>query len=348
MNTLAGANPKLRPREVRVGVIGLGLMGRTHVESYRNADRAGEACRLVAVADPNPDRLTGRIAVEGNLQSASDPDALLFDPLTVRTGTDAATVIDDSEVELVSICTPTDTHVELARRALRAGKHVLLEKPIALDPRAIDELGDEAQRAQRICMPAMCMRYWPGWSWLRDAVRDERYGPVRSAVFQRLASRPTWNPMFYADAARSGGALFDLHVHDADLAHWLFGAPDEITATGSIDHVTALYRYSNGPRHVVLEGGWDHASGFPFRMRFVVAFERATAEFDLRRDPALEISVDGRVETPALDTATGYDLEVRAALGAARDPSPSDLRRSLPTLAESAAVTRSILSYRIG
>lgn len=349
-----------RAREVRVGVIGLGLMGRTHVESYASAARAGNVCRLVAVADPNPERLTGRITVEGNLQRASDADALLFDPRSVRTGTSAANVIDDPEVDLVSICTPTDTHVELARRALRAGKHVLLEKPVALDPRAIDELADEAQRAQRICMPAMCMRYWPGWSWLRDAVRDGRYGKVRSAVFQRLASRPTWNAAFYADSARSGGALFDLHVHDADLAHWLFGAPDEIAATGSIDHVTAIYRYANGPQHVVLEGGWDHASGFPFRMRFVVLFERATAEFDLRRDPRLEISIDGRVETPALESATGYDLEVRAVLGAVRsadagaalasvrDPDASGARHDLPTLAESAAVTRSIRRYSLG
>lgn len=347
MNGFERAESVSRAREVRVGVIGLGLMGRTHVESYASAARASDACRLVAVADSSPQRLTGRIAVEGNLQRASDAEALLFDPERVRTGTNAASVIDDPEVELISICTPTDTHVELARSALRAGKHVLLEKPVALDPRAIDELAEEAQRARRICMPAMCMRYWPGWSWLRAAVRDGRHGSVHSAVFQRLASRPRWNPAFYADSARSGGALFDLHVHDADLAHWMFGAPDEITATGSIDHVTAIYRYAKGPGHVVLEGGWDHAEGFPFRMRFVVSFERATAEFDLRRDPRLEISTEGRIETPELDTATGYELEVRAALAGVREFDSSTSRNDLPNLAEAAAVTRSIRRYSL-
>ncbi len=327
-------------REISVGVIGLGLMGRTHIEAYRSAARAGNACRLVAVADPNAERLTGRIVVEGNLQSSSAPEQL-FDPGAVRTGTDASIVLDDAEVELVSICTPTDTHVELARRALRAGKHVLLEKPVSLDPRAIEGLALEAERVNRICTPAMCMRFWPGWSWLREAVSDGRYGAVHSAVFQRCASRPTWNPSFYADSKRSGGALFDLHVHDADLAHWLFGAPESIAATGSIDHVTALYRYAAGPRHVVLEGGWDHAPGFPFRMRYVVAFEHATAEFDLRRTPHLEISTDGRVETPTLAELTGYDGEVRAVLDAVRSGSARDL----PTLVESAQVTRSIRGY---
>jgi len=330
------------PREIGVGVIGLGLMGRTHVEAYGAAARAGNPCRIVAVADPDAARLSGRVTVQGNLQSSAS-DALLFDPRDVRTSTEARRVIDDPAVELVSICTPTDTHVDLARQALRAGKHVLLEKPVSLDPAAIDALADEADRAGRICAPAMCMRFWPGWSWLREAVRDGRYGPAHSAVFQRLASRPAWNPGFYADPSRSGGALFDLHVHDADLAHWLFGAPDTIHATGSADHVTALYRYANGPQHVALEGGWDHATGFPFRMRFVVAFERATAEFDLRRDPKLELSIDGRVETPALDDGTGYDGEVRAVLDAAR----SGDAHGLPTLRESAMVTRSIRRYGI-
>jgi predicted dehydrogenase len=342
------------PREVRVGVVGLGLMGRTHVEAYRAASLAGNPCRLVAVADPNADRLEGRVRVEGNLQSAAG-DAQLFDPRVVRTSADARTVIEDPEVELVSICAPTDAHVDLARRAARAGKHVLLEKPVALDPLAIDALDEDVERAGTICAPAMCMRWWPGWSWLRDAVRDERYGRVESAVFQRCASRPTWNPGFYGDSARSGGALFDLHVHDADLAHWLFGAPDEIAATGTRDHVTALYRYARGPRHVALEGGWDHAAGFPFRMRYVVAFERATAEFDLRRTPQLEISSAGRIETPELEAITGYDGEVRAALDAVRAHGTADVTAeggrpgaaTLPTLREAAEVTRSILRYGI-
>lgn len=328
------------PREIAVGVIGLGLMGRTHIEAYRSASRSGNPCRLVAVADPNAERLTGRIAVEGNLQSTAATEPL-FDPRVVRTSTDASSVLDDPEVELISICTPTDTHVDLARRALRAGKHVLLEKPVSLDPREIDALGIEAERAKRICMPAMCMRFWPGWSWLREAVSDGRHGVVHSAVFQRCASRPTWNSGFYGDSKRSGGAVFDLHVHDADLTHWLFGTPDSIVAAGSSDHVTALYRYANGPRHVVLEGGWDHAPGFAFRMRFVVAFEHATAEFDLRRTPHLEVTTDARVETPTLENITGYDGEVRALLDAVRS---GDVR-GLPTLAESAAVTRSIRGY---
>jgi predicted dehydrogenase len=317
-------------------------MGRTHVEAWRSAARSGNPVRLVAVADPDPARLTGRVTVAGNLEGQADAGPL-FDPRAVRTGTDAEAVLDDPEVEIVSICTPTDTHVNLARRALERGKHVLVEKPVSLDPRAIDDLAAAASRAGRICMPAMCMRFWPGWSWLFDAMRDGRFGAVRSATFERLGAPPGWNRAFYGDRTRSGGALFDLHVHDADLVHALFGRPDSVAAAGTSDHVTALYRYARGPAHVALEGGWLGA-GFPFRMRYVVAFERATAEFDLRREPKLEVARDGHVEAPALEPWTGYDGEVRALLDAVRGGDA----RGLPTLAEAAAVTRTIGAYGIG
>lgn len=324
-------------REIGVGVVGLGLMGRVHVEAYRAA-----GARLVAVSDRNRERLSGRTDARGNLQSGGE--ATLFDPALVRASDDPCAVLDDPRVELVSICTPTESHVELAMQALAAGKHVLVEKPVSLDASAIERLERAAFDARRLCMPAMCMRFWPGWSWLRDAVRDRRYGAVRSASFQRCASRPSWGLEFYADPARSGGALFDLHVHDVDLVHWLFGAPDEVHASGTLDHVTTLYRFAHGPAHVAVEGGWDHADGFPFRMRYVIGFEHATAEFDSRRAAPLEIARNGRLDVVALEPGTGYDGEVRHALECVR----AGRIDAAATLAEAAAVTRTLHAERVG
>lgn len=327
-------------REIGVGVVGLGLMGRVHLEAYAAAARDGVACRVVAVSDRDERRLDGRLDAAGNLQGASERRA--FDPSVVRAHREAERVFADPEVELVSVCTPTDTHVALATAALRAGKHVLLEKPVALDARAVDELARVAREARRVCMPAMCMRFWPGWSWVREAIADGRHGAVRSVVLQRGASRPTWGGGFFADEARSGGALFDLHVHDVDLVrHWL-GDPTSVVATGGSDHLTTLYRYPSGPAHVVAEGGWDHAAGFPFRMRFVVVFERATAEFDLRRDPPLEITRDGRSEPVVTERGTGYDLEIRHVLRCvAEGRTEADV-----TLADATAVTRILEAER--
>jgi predicted dehydrogenase len=174
----------------------------------------------------------------------------------------------------------------------------------------VQRLAEVAARSQGLCMPAMCMRFWPGWDWLREHVRRGTFGAVRSAVFARLGTRPQWN-RFYADPGLSGGALFDLHVHDADFVRWCFGEPAEVRSTGTLDHVTTLYRYPGGPAHVVAEGGWDHTPGFAFRMRYVVAFEHATAEFDLAREPRLVLSRGGASEAIALPGHTGYDGEVR-------------------------------------
>lgn len=304
-------------RPIGVGVIGLGFMGRMHVDAYRGAAAAGFANRLIAVCDRDPERRAGRIAARGNLEKDRG-EARLFDPGAVRGCADPLELIADRAVELVSICTHTETHVPLALAALEAGKHVLVEKPLALSSRAIEPLAAAARVSRTLCMPALCMRFWPGWSWLRERVVAGDLGRVRSAVFRRLGSRPAWAGEFYGDAAKSGGALFDLHVHDADFVEWCFGTPESVSSTGSLDHVTTLYRYADGPSHVVAEGGWDHAPGFPFRMRFTVVFDEATADFDLAREPQLLLARGGRAEPVELPRTTGYDEEVRHLLARIR------------------------------
>ncbi len=328
-------------KPVGVGVVGLGLMGRVHIEAYAAAHVAGHACRLVAVSDKSVERLDGRAATGGNVQGEAR-ERRLFDPQAVATTPDPAELFADPAVDLVSICTPTDTHVELAIAALRAGKHVLVEKPVSLDMLALRRLADVARETKRLCMPAMCMRFWPGWSWLLDAARDGRYGAIVSASFQRLGSRPTWGQGFYADARRSGGALFDLHVHDVDFLLALFGEPMSVRATGTIDHVTTLYSFAAGPAHVAAEGGWDQAPGFPFRMRFVVNFERATAEFDSRRDFPLEIQAGSGSEAVDRFTGTGYDFEIRHVLSCVAE----GRSRTAVDLADAERVTRILNAER--
>jgi predicted dehydrogenase len=249
----------------------------------------------------------------GNLPlGGQDP---LADIAGVPVHRDVAQLLGDDAVELVSLCTPTETHVPLALAALAAGKHVVVEKPVALRARDVQRLTTAARKAQRLCMPAMCMRFWPGWTWLKDAVDSGTYGRVRSAVFRRLATPPAWSRGFYGDAEKCGGALFDLHVHDADFVRHLFGPPRALVSTGTLDHVTTLYRYGpRGPAHVVAEGGWDHSLGWPFFMGFTVVFERATAEFALGHEPVLMLYRDGTAEGIALEPGTGYDGELRHAL----------------------------------
>jgi predicted dehydrogenase len=327
-------------REVKVGVIGLGFMGRTHLAAYRSA-AADLANRVVAVCDPDERRRSGEGGPRGNLESA-DAAARLFDPAATRSYERAEELLADPEVELVSICTPTESHVALALEALRAQKHVLVEKPVALSSPEVHRLALAAREAETFCMPAMCMRFWPGWDWLAERIVAGTFGAVRSAVFRRHAARPDWSPDFYGDARRNGGALFDLHVHDVDFLRWCFGDPVSVAALGYPDHLTCAYRYPHGPAHAVAEGGWDHAAGFPFRMAYTVVFEEATADFDLAREPRLRLARRGVFEAVELSPETGYDLEVRAALALALN------RSSLPpvTVDEALEVTRLLEAER--
>ena len=81
-------------------------------------------------------------------------------------------------------------------------------------------------------MPALCMRFWPAWRWAADRIREGTFGAPRSVRLQRLGPRPTWSS-FYADETACGGALFDLHVHDADFVVHLFGEPAWVAATAT-------------------------------------------------------------------------------------------------------------------
>ena len=296
---------------VGVGVIGLGMMGATHVRAYHRARADGLPCRLVAVCSNKPEELTGIAAGASNLDAARGQDRL-FDPAEVRGYERPEDMAADPRVGLVSVCTPTDTHVDVASMMLRAGKHVLVEKPAALRSADVRELERTAGASGRHCVPAMCMRFWPGWDWLKERVEDGSLGAVRAAAFTRVGSAPDWSPEFYRNPARSGGALIDLHIHDADAVLWLFGRPDEVVSTGSVYHVSTQYRYSKGPAPVTAEGGWVAEPGFPFRMRYTVAFERATADWDLSRADTLLLSHAGKTEVVALPSLTAYEREVQA------------------------------------
>jgi len=301
-------------RAVNVGIVGLGFMGRTHFRAYERANDVGRPCRIVAVCDRDADRRAGRVETAGNInaedQRASDQ---LFDPSQMRGYVEIEELLADEEVELISICTHTETHPDFAIRALEAGKHVLLEKPVATNAKDVARVVEAARaHPDQIIMPAMCVRFWPGFTWLKDRVDDHRYGSVQSATFHRLGTRPDWARDFYANVERSGGALFDLHIHDVDFLRFLFGDPSRVSSIGGVNHLTTLYHYEkDGPAHAVVEGGWGHAEGFPFQARFIVTFENATADFDTRRGhEALRVYEGGACEPIQIEPYTGWEAEV--------------------------------------
>jgi len=336
-------------KQVRVGVIGLGFMGATHIAAYKSAQAAGYPCALVAVADPKEHRRRGELGdVGGNIATGGAKERA-FDPSAVRGYERAEQLLDDTSVDLVSICSRTDTHVELAKKALAAGKHVLIEKPVGLTVEEIQSIAEVERKSGKIAMPAMCMRYWPGWTWLKERVRDRSLGKCLRGSFTRLAGMPGWSRSFFLDGSKSGSGLFDVHIHDADFVRWCFGEPQSVSAcgrigaSGGVDYVNAVYRFDGpGPEVVVAEGGFDHHAGFAFRMRYVAVFEQGTADFDLARSPQLVLCREGKAEEIRTDGPNGYEGQARALLTVLTGKSGENL----PTLGEALGATRLLIAER--
>jgi len=161
------------------------------------------------------------------------------------------------------------------------------------------------------------MRFWPGWAWLRQVVSLETYGRVLAASFRRVSEMPAWSRNgSYGSQADSGGALFDLHIHDADFVNYLFGRPEKVFASGvidqhgSINHVIAQYQFVEDGPAVYAEGSWLLASGF--NMTYTVHCERATVDFDLSRgENALLVTKPGQpTRSLPLGSSDGYGDEI--------------------------------------
>ena len=300
---------------VGIGVIGLGFMGRTHISAYASISK----CRLVAVADHDVSRHTGCASPDGNIETSESE--IIFDPKQINVYKNAIDVIQHSNVDLVSITTPTPTHTELAQCAIENGRHVIIEKPVSLNRKEIQSLANTARDAGVLVMPAHCMRFWPAWVWMKKAVSNNEYGKVLSASFIRTGAAPSWNPDFYLDDDRSGGALVDLHIHDVDFILHLFGMPQSVRSSGTRRHVNTEYDFGRGGPKVRAEGGWLNDPNAPFTMRCTIECERSTIDFDLGRDPEVQVKyTDGSVNAhpEASEGGTGYGGELNAMIDAIR------------------------------
>lgn len=292
---------------IRVGVIGFGFMGRTHALAYQSAQRAGYPCRLVTVADPALQTLNETPETVGNIGSKDQE----FDGTGVTLLRDAQELIERSDIDLVSICTHTDSHVDLAIKALDAGKHVLVEKPIAINADDVQRLAAVANQSDCVCIPAMCMRFWPAWVKIKEIIDSMEFGTVRSAEFHRLGTRPNWASDFYSDDSRSGGVLHDLHIHDTDFIVHCFGMPKSVTTVGQGLHINTQYHYPQGTPQIQANAAWDRALEDGFVMRCTIVCEQATLDFDFSRDDQL-IVYKGDDSTPVdVGNLTGYDAEIR-------------------------------------
>ncbi|BEI82672.1 hypothetical protein CcaverHIS002_0305400 [Cutaneotrichosporon cavernicola] len=238
------------PRKLRIAVLGAGRMGLRHA---RNVAYAAPRAELVGIADPKP-------AV---LQAA----AAELPP--IRTALDSMDLISSPDVDAVLIASETSTHASLAVAAIQAGKHVLLEKPIAVDVEGSRPVVEAAAKSNVKVMIGFSRRF------------DESLGEAKAMLDRGELGTPyllksCTNDMFdstgffVAYSKASGGIFIDCGIHDIDLARWLLNTSasgkkevqrvygsgtnvrhPELAETGDCDNGMGIIEFSNGARAMI-------------------------------------------------------------------------------------------------
>ena len=292
---------------MRIAVLGLGFMGSTHLKALKNIPGA----ELAAVVSGDETKLSGDLrSIQGNLGGPGEQ----MDFSAVRKYRTVEEALRDPDIEAVDICLPTDRHAPVAIEALRAGKHVLVEKPMALNVEDAEQMLAEAKAANRVLMTGQVLRFIASYRGASNILRSQKLGSVHSALFRRRCAAPAWSK-WLASPEKSGGGVFDLLIHDIDYCLHLFGKPESVSAQGyvnlerGIDWILAQFHYP-GVGSVVVTGGWHHPKAYPFSMEFTIVADGGTLEFSSAGRPLTLYSAEGGEEAIPGSDADPFESEL--------------------------------------
>ena len=273
-----------------IAIIGRGAMAHAHARAWSELG-LGDSIRYVSALTDGP--------------PLPHAPRARFEP-------DLGVILADPQVHIVSVCTPTPTHVDIAIRALRAGKSVLLEKPIALTIAAAVALRDEAARSAGVLMVAHVVRFFDGYRVIRELVEGGMLGAVLSIRAGRFSTAPRPSPWWH-DESKSGGIVVDFSIHDFDQLNLFLGRPLAVTArrTHPDGPVEAIVDYEGGGvGHVI--GFMGMPPGFTFASTLDLVGTAGLATYGY--SGALDSGVRSVVpDTVRLQTATGVTERMIAA-----------------------------------
>lgn len=311
---------------LRIGIVGIGFMGRIHFLASQRLKGA----KVAAVCSRDPAKLAGDWrSTRGNF----GPEPGMVDLSGVKKYANVTDLLNDPEIELIDICTVTDQHASLAIQALKAGKHVLVEKAIALSTEDAKAMVDAAKRAGKLLMVAHVLPFFPEFKFAAETIKGGKYGPVQAAHFKRVIARPDWSADM-SDAAKTGGPAVDLHIHDTHFIGLICGVPKHVFSVGTVEgdavtYLTTSYLY--GPRGpaVTCSSGAVCMSGRPFAHGYEIYLERASLIYDSGGTPLTLLTSDGKVTQPELagggDPLSAFTEEIQAAVEGIKSGREPDL-----------------------
>jgi predicted dehydrogenase len=299
---------------VGIGIVGIGFMGMIH---FYGASKLRGA-RVTAITSRNPKKLAGDwSSIQGNFGPRGKPNEDLSGVEKYR---EISRLLADPQVDLVDICLPTEQHAQVAIAALRAGKHVLVEKSISLDLKEADRMLAEARRAGRHLMVAHVLPFFPEFAFARRAIESKKYGRLLAAHFKRIISKPTWSEDI-ASLEKTGGPAVDLHIHDTHFIGLVCGLPQKVFARGLsergyVTYLTTHYMYDD-ERAVTCSSGAICQPGRPFVHGFEIYLEKCTLLFETATQPLTVLTTDGKSTQPKLgsgDPIVAFTAELQHAV----------------------------------
>ena len=269
---------------IGIAILGAGFMGQTHAAAWK---ALSGRVRVEVVASRTAARAAAVVETAGSGEVVADLDAAIADP----------------RVDLVDICLPTAVHRSAAEAAFAAGKHVLLEKPIALTREDGEAIVAAADRAGRMLLVGLVLRHWPEYQRLHELVAEGAIGPVRSVSALRLSPPADWADWFI-DPAQSGGVAVDLMVHDFDQLNALLGPARTVHAQcvrrgahAAPQHVVAVTSHPGGAG--LAEGGMLLPPTYPFTSGVRVLGDAGILEYPFAAGPAVDGGNIGGVDQEA-------------------------------------------------
>jgi predicted dehydrogenase len=237
-------------RTIKVGIVGSGFVGDIHAAAFKGWVRDAE---VMAVASPHN---ASKFARERGIQAAFD---------------DYRDLIKDKELDVIDICIPNDLHCQVAVEAAKAGKHIIIEKPLCVTLEQADEMIETCEKAGVLLMYAEELLFAPKYVRVKTLIEENAIGEPFLA--KQSEEHPGPHMSWFWDVNRSGGGvMIDMGCHSIEYTRWILGKPKVKSVTAFMgtyvhqgrtlgeDHSYAIIEYE-GNKIAMVENSWTKGGG---------------------------------------------------------------------------------------
>lgn len=262
---------------LKVALIGFGGIARSHNTAYQELATKGVPVSLVAVCDKNVEQFRSSITINLGTTATTLPQG-------IHTYADADELLANEDFDVADICLPSYLHKEYTIKMLRAGKHVLCEKPMALNSADCEEMIATAKECDRKLMVGQCLRFDSNYRYLKSCIESDVYGKLKILFMNRLSQYPKWGfEKWFENIEKCGGCIMDTHIHDIDIAQFLLGKPQTVStvAYDNLPHCQIVNtRLLYAEQTVIADAAWDETRLIPFEAGFHAKFEEASVIYN--------------------------------------------------------------------